>query len=111
MAEYVEFILLSLLGRDLDDVVNSVTETLDRPTKPVNTMNRRRTARGFKQGNRSYQLEVNAEQIDDPNLPSWEQLWNDGTYFKLTKCPSVGKSVTWDKCKVTRVQNSNSDGD
>ncbi|HLY95202.1 MAG TPA: hypothetical protein VKP14_10170 [Gaiellaceae bacterium] len=109
--EYVEFISLRIGSQALDDVIVDVTESTDTPTKTVNTMNKRRRARGYKQGNTSFGLDVTAEQIVDPNIPDWETLVANRTEFSITKTPSAGPTVTYSRCRATSAQRKTSDGD
>lgn len=110
-AQYIERCTLRVLGVDLDDVINSIEESSDRPTKVVNTMNKGRVGRGFKQGNNGYVLSLNAEQIFDPIVPDWHDMKDTGKVFSLVKVPSVGPSITYSGCKITSVKDSTSDGD
>lgn len=111
MAEYVERVVLRVNGVDLDDVINSVQEKSSRPTKPVNTMNKRRTVRGFKQGNNMYSLEIDAERINDPRVPDWHALKDAGARISIIVEPNVGRAVTYSGVAITDVTDGTSDGD
>lgn len=113
MAEvlYIERAVLQVNGVDLDDVINDISEKSTRPTKPVNTMNKSRVARGFKQGNNQFSLTVNAERIVDARVPDWHTLKNNGTVIKITVRYNVGPSVSYGGCKITDVADDTSDGD
>jgi hypothetical protein len=111
MADYVQRITLRVLGVDLDDVVVSCSEKDGVPTKTVNTMNKAKTARGFKQANSNYSLQLDAEQINDPTVPDWHVLKDKRTRFVIVKTPDVGVPVTYEQCVVTDVDDSTSDGD
>jgi hypothetical protein len=111
MADYVERLVLRVNGVDLDDVINSVTETSERTTTPVNTMNKRRTARGFKQKNNMYSLEIDAERIVDPRVPDWHALKDAGANISVVTEPNIGPMVTYSGGKITRVVDGTSDGE
>lgn len=111
MADYVNRITLRVGGVDLDDVIVSLSEKDSVPTKPVNTMNKRKTARGFKQANSNYSLDADCEQIFDPTVPNWHVLKDKRIRFTIVKTPDVGVPVTYGSCVVTDVQDSTSDGD
>ncbi len=110
-AQFVERSVVQVNGVDLDDLINSITEKSTRPTKAVNTMNKARVAKGFKQGNNQYTLDLDAERIVDARVPDWHQLKDDGTIIKITIRPSVGKPVTYSGCKIVDVADATSDGD
>jgi hypothetical protein len=111
MAEYVERLVLRVNGVDLDDVINSVSERSTRPTKPVNTMNKERVARGFKQGNNMYSMEIDAERIVDARVPDWHALKDAGTLITVVSQPNIGPMVTYSGGKITDVSDATSDGD
>lgn len=108
---FVERSVVQVNGVDLDDLINSVSETSTRATKPVMTMNKARVAKGFKQGNNLYTLDIDAEQIVDSRVPDWHALKDAGTIIKITVRPNVGRAVSYGGCKVVEVTNSSSDGD
>jgi hypothetical protein len=110
-AEFIERSVVQVNGVDLDDLIISVSEKSTRPTKPVNTMNKERVAKGFKQGNNQFSLEIDAERIVDSRVPDWHALKQAGTSFKITIRPNVGPSVTYGGCKITDVSDASSDGD
>lgn len=109
--EYVERVTLRIRGFDLDDVINTCTEKASVPTKPVNTMNKERAVRGFKQGNRAFGLELDAERIVDPRVPDWYDMLESGERFGIVVAPNVGKSISYLSCVVTDVTAAASDGD
>lgn len=111
MADYVEQVILRVLGKDLDDVIISFSESSERPTKPVQTMNKARIARGFKQGNNMYSVEIDAERIVDPNVPDWHKLKDLGTKISMVSQPNIGPMVTYGEGKITKVVDATSDGD
>ncbi len=111
MADFIERATLQVDGVDLDDIILAVAESSDRPTKPVNTMNKARIARGFKQGNNQYSLDIDAERIVDPRVPDWHKLKDDGTPIKIAIRYNIGKPVTYSEGKVTSVKDTTSDGD
>lgn len=111
MADYVERVVLRVNGVDLDDVILSVSESSDRPTKPVNTMNKARVARGFKQGNNMYGMEIDAERIVDSRVPDWHALKDAGTKIAIIIQPNIGPMVTYGEGKITKVADATSDGD
>lgn len=111
MADYVERVVLRVNGVDLDDVINSVAEKSSRPTKPVNTMNKARTARGFKQGNNMYSMEIDAERIVDARVPDWHALKDAGSTIAVVVQPNIGPMVTYGGGKITDVSDGTSDGD
>lgn len=111
MSDYVERVLLRVNGVDLDDVINSVSEKGNRKTTPVNTMNKRRVVRGFKQGNNMYALEIDAERINDPRIPDWHALKDSGTRISVVLEPSIGKAVTYGGGLITDVTDTTSDGE
>ena len=108
---FVERSVVQVNGVDLDDLILSVAEKSTRPTKAVNTMNKGRVAKGFKQGNNQYSLELDAERIVDARVPDWHTLKDQGTVIKITIRPNVGKAVTYGGCKITDVADATSDGD
>lgn len=109
--QFIERSVVQVNGVDLDDLINSVAEKSGRPTKAVNTMNKARVAKGFKQGNNQYSLDINAERIVDARVPDWHTLKNNGTVIKIVIRYNIGPSVTYDGCKITDVDDSTSDGD
>lgn len=109
--QFIERSVVQVNGVDLDDIILSVAEKSTRPTKAVNTMNKARVAKGFKQGNNQYQLEIDAERIVDARIPDWHALKQAGTVIKIIIRYNVGPSVTYDGCKITDVSDSTSDGD
>ncbi len=109
--QFIERAVLQVDGVDLDDLIMSVTESSDRPTKPVNTMNKARVAKGFKQGNNQYGLEIDAERIVDSRVPDWHVLKDQGTPIKVVLRYNVGKPVTYAGGKITSVKDATSDGD
>ena len=109
--QFVERSTVQVNGVDLDDLINSVSEKSTRPTKAVNTMNKARVAKGFKQGNNQYSLEIDAEPIVDPRVPNWHAIKDSGTIIKISIRPNVGKPRTYNGCKVTDVTETSSDGD
>ncbi len=109
--QFVERSVVQVNGVDLDDLVLSVAEKSTRPTKAVNTMNKGRVAKGFKQGNNQYSLDMDVERIVDPRVPDWHTLKDDGTVIKITIRPNVGKPVTYGGCKIVDVGDNTSDGD
>jgi hypothetical protein len=111
MAEYVERVVLRVNGVDLDDVINSVSEESTRPTKAVNTMNKARTVRGFKQGNNMYSLELDAERIVDPRVPDWHALKDAGTRIGIIVQPNIGDPVSYGGGVITKVHDATSDGE
>jgi hypothetical protein len=111
MANYVETIILQINGVDVDDVIVELTEDTDVPTKAVNTMNRARRPKGFKQGNLTFGLSLTVEESDNPKMPQWRAMLAQRTPFNIVKKPNVGKNVTWSGCRVTKVSGKNSDGD
>jgi hypothetical protein len=74
-------------------------------------MNKERVAKGFKQGNNQYSLEIDAERIVDSRVPDWHALKDDGTVIKIIVRYNVGPSVTYGGCKITDVTDTTSDGD
>lgn len=108
---FIERSVVQVNGVDLDDLILSVGEKSSRPTKPVNTMNKERVAKGFKQGNNQFSLDVKAERIVDVRVPDWHALKQNGTIIKITIRYNVGPSVTYGGCKITDVDDSTSDGD
>lgn len=111
MSDYVQRVTLRALGVDLDDVIVSVSEKDDVPTKVVNTMNKKKTGRGYKQANSNYSLELDAEQINDPTVPDWHVLKDKRTRFVIVKTPDLGSPVSYIDCVVTSVSDNTSDGD
>ncbi len=109
--QFVERSVVQVNGVDLDDLINSVAEKSTRPTKAVNTMNKGRVAKGFKQGNNQYSLDIDAERIVDSRVPDWHTLKDNGTIIKITIRPNVGPAVTYGGCKIVDVADSTSDGD
>ena len=108
---FVERSVVQVNGVDLDDLINSVSETRTRATKPGMTMSKARVAKGLKQGNNLYTLDIDAEQIVDSRVPDWHALKDAGTIIKITVRPNVGRAVSYGGCKVVEVTNSSSDGD
>jgi hypothetical protein len=74
-------------------------------------MNRARVSQGYKRGNRTYELEIKAEDLDDPSLPNWEALKDSGLLFDVVKVPSAGPKVTYSGVTVTKVVSNAQDGD
>lgn len=109
--QYIERAVLQVNGVDLDDIINSIDEDGDRPTKAVHTMNKRRVARGFKQSNNQYKLEIDAERIVDSRIPDWHGMKDAGTRFKISIRYNIGKPVTYEGCVVTSVKEKTADGD
>ncbi len=111
MADYVERVVLRVNGVDLDDVINSVSEKSSRPTKAVNTMNKGRTVRGFKQGNNVYSMDIDAERIVDSRVPDWHALKDAGTRIAVSIVPNIGAAVTYGGGVITEVHDNTSDGE
>lgn len=111
MADYIERSTVRVNGVDLDDLIMGVQEKSSRPTKPVNTMNKARVVRGFKQGNNQYSLEIDAERIVDPRVPDWHALKDSGTRINIIIEPNVGPAVTYGGVLITDVHDGTSDGD
>jgi hypothetical protein len=109
--QFIERSVVQVNGVDLDDLILEISEKSTRPTKAVNTMNKGRVAKGFKQGNNQYSLEISAERIVDTRIPDWHALKDAGTVIKIQVRYNVGASVTYDGCKITDVSDSTSDGD
>jgi hypothetical protein len=109
--QFIERSVVQVNGVDLDDLILSVGENSARPTKAVNTMNKAREAKGFKQANNQYSLDVKAERIVDARVPDWHALKQAGTIIKIVVRYNVGPSVTYGGCKITDVNDSTSDGD
>jgi hypothetical protein len=109
--QFIERSVVQVNGVDLDDLILSVGEKSTRPTKPVNTMNKGRVAKGFKQGNNQYSLDIVAERIVDARIPDWHALKDAGAVIKIQVRYNVGPSVTYDGCKITDVSDDTSDGD
>lgn len=109
--QFVERAILQVNGIDLDDVILDVSEKSSRPTKPVNTMNKGRVAKGFKQGNNQYGLDITAERIVDARIPDWHALKDAGTIMKIVLRYNVGPSVTFGGVKISDVVDNTSDGD
>ncbi len=109
--QFVERSVVQVQGVDLDDLIISIAEKSSRPTKPVNTMNKQRVAKGFKQGNNVYSLDIDAERIVDARVPDWHALKDAGTIIKIAIRYNIGKPVTYAGCKVTDVHDNTSDGD
>lgn len=110
-AQYIEHSTLQYNGIDLDDMINEVADTADANVKDVNTMNRSRTVRGFKQGNVRYTLRVKAERLVDARVPDWHDLMKRGSYFKLIIRFNIGKPRTYGSCRVVSVGDSVTEGD
>lgn len=108
---FIERSVVQVNGVDLDDLILSVTEKSTRPTKPVNTMNKARVAKGFKQGNNQFALDFDAERIVDARVPDWHALKQSGTSIKIVVRYNIGPSVTYDGVKITDVTDATSDGD
>ena len=111
MPTYVDSIILRVVGVDLDDVIVKVDEEISRSVKAVNTLNRKRRARGFKRANVIIKLTLEVEQIDDERAPNWHQMLVDGTEFDVIKKPNAGKTVYYTGCTVESISDSNQDGD
>lgn len=109
--QFIERSVVQINGVDLDDLINSISETSTRATKPVMTMNKARVAKGFKQGNNLYTLDIDAERIVDARVPDWHALKDAGTIVKIQVRPNVGPAVTYGGCKIVEVTDSTSDGD
>lgn len=108
---FIERSVVQVDGVDLDDLILSVSEKSSRPTKPVNTMNKARVAKGFKQGNNQYNLDFDAERIVDARVPDWHAIKDAGTIIKIIVRYNVGPSVTYGGVKITDVTDTTSDGD
>lgn len=108
---FIERSVVQVNGVDLDDLIISVAEKSSRPTKPVNTMNKERVAKGFKQGNNQFALDIKAERIVDARVPDWHALKQSGATIKIIIRYNIGPSVTYGGCKITDVDDSTSDGD
>lgn len=108
---FIERSVVQVDGVDLDDLILSVSEKSTRPTKPVNTMNKQRVAKGFKQGNNQYSLDIDAERIVDARVPDWHALKDAGTPIKITIRYNIGPSVTYGGVKITDVTDTTSDGE
>jgi hypothetical protein len=111
MPEYVDSLILRVDNVDLDDVIVELNDTTDVSSTPVNTMNRRRVARGYKQKNTNFTLELKVEQIDDPRVPDWHVLAASRKRFTIVKTPNVGSVITYMKCIATKVADTTSAGD
>lgn len=112
MAEYVDQIILRVDGVDLDDVIVEFTESRKKSTKPVNTMNKKRIAKGYKRGNRHFSGTMKVEEIDDPRIPDWDELQRTGKKIQVVKKPNVGKPVTFiDFVVGDDLSDNYSDGD
>lgn len=108
---FIERSVVQVNGVDLDDLILSVSEKSTRPTKAVNTMNKERVAKGFKQGNNQFSLDIDAERIVDARVPDWHTLKQNGTIIKITIRYNIGPSVTYGGCKIVDVTDNTSDGD
>jgi hypothetical protein len=110
---YVEGVIITIDGVDYDDVVNSTSEEAATPTKKSNTMNKRRRARGFKQGNDDFKFSMNCERLEaiTGGALSWEQMRDQRKRFNAHFKPSVGKSYTYGPCVVESVSDKTSAGD
>lgn len=112
MASYVSRVTLRVLGKDLDDVVVSMSAKSSSPTKPVNTMNKKRRARGIKTANSNFSVDLDCERINDATVPDWHVLRSNNTPFTLVETPDNGdKPVEYGPCYITDVADSASDGD
>lgn len=112
MGEYVSRVTLRVLGVDLDDVVVSISIKSSTPLKPVNTMNKKRRARGVKRANSNFGLDLDCERINDPTVPDWHVLRENKTPFALIETPDNGeKAVEFYPCYVTDCTDGASDGD
>lgn len=111
MADYRQRITMTVFGVDLDDTILSLVEKDSTPTKLVKTMNKRKEARGYKQGNSEYSLDVDAEPIVDPTIPDWHALKKNRTRFTIARTDDLGVKVIYGQCVVTDVTDSTSDGD
>jgi hypothetical protein len=85
--EYADVILTSinspLLGqRRLDDAAK-LTVTQEATRTPVKTMNRRRTARGFRSGTKTYTAQLQVEIQLTPEV-DWSLLFQTSDQFLLT---------------------------
>lgn len=110
--EYCDQIILRYGSVDLDDVIVEFTESRKRTTKPVNTMNKARTAKGYKRGNRMFSGTMKVEEIDDPRIPDWDALQASGEKITIIKIPNVGKKVTfYDFVIGDDISDNYSDGD
>jgi hypothetical protein len=108
---FVERSVVQVNGVDLDDLILTVGTKSTRPTKPVQTMNKGRVAKGHKQGNNMYSLTVDAERIVDARVPDWHAMKDAGTRFKIQLRYNIGKPETYGDCLVTDVDENTSDGD
>lgn len=112
MADYVSRVTLRALGKDLDDVVVSVSSKSSTPTKPVNTMNKKRRARGVKTANSNFTLDLDCERINDATVPDWHVLREKRIPIAIIETPDNGeKPVEYNPCYVTDVTDGASDGD
>lgn len=109
MADYIDTIVLSLDGNDLDEVIMELEETDDAKLDTVQTINKTREGRGFKQSNDSYSLSLKCEPIHDPKLGSWNGLKRKRKEFTITK-REAGATVTWSRCRVSKVVDNRSSG-
>jgi hypothetical protein len=76
-------------------------------------MNKRRRARGYKQGNDDFGFSMNCERIDPSQAGglTWEQMRDQRKRFTAKFRPSVGPSYSYRSCLVTSVKDSTSVGD
>lgn len=109
--EYVDSITLEIDGTKLDDVIVELSEKNERSVKAVNTLSRRRRAKGFKRGNNMYSLDLKVEPVDDDRVPSWHKLKEAGTLFSIRRTKNTGAVTTWSNCTVSSVSETESDGD
>ena len=109
--QFVERSVVQVNGVDLDDLILGVTETGERVTNPVNTMNKQRVAKGFKQKNNMYELEVDAERIVDARVPDWHALKDAGTIIGIKLRYNIGRPVTYGGCKISKVLDTTTDGE
>lgn len=108
--QYVERMILRVDGVDLDDVINSVEEGGETNGKYVNVMNKRRRPRGIKQGNSTFDLNIEAERIDDPRIPDWYALMLARKTIQVVTEPNVGAAFTYTG-RIVTVKDTTSDGD
>jgi hypothetical protein len=108
---YQDTIILTVDGTDLDDVILEFTEGTEVPTRVVNTMNRKRRGTGYKSGNTTFNMSARVEVSDDPRIPPWHSWCDTRKEFRITKRPNVGKSVTFDRCRITKIDQTDQDGE
>lgn len=108
---YCDTIALEIDGKVIDDQIIELTETDEVPTKAVNTMNRRRRASGYKSGNRTFSLSLKVEVASGPDAVDWHGLVSGRKEFTIRRTKSNEEVTTWSRCRATKVDESQSDGD